>query len=55
MQTLLEKRPFYAIQLEGKRYDAGDKLEYLIATIELALKRPDLAPGLVEYLRSLKL
>lgn len=55
MQTLLEKRPFYAIQLEGKRYDAGDKLEYLIATIELALKRSDLAPGLVKYLRSLNL
>lgn len=55
MQTLLEKRPFYAIRLEGKRYDAGDKLEYLMATIELALKRSDLAPALVEYLRSLKL
>jgi UTP--glucose-1-phosphate uridylyltransferase len=55
MQTLLEKRPFYAIRLEGKRYDAGDKLEYLIATIEMALKRSDLAPGLLQYLRSLKL
>jgi UTP--glucose-1-phosphate uridylyltransferase len=55
MQTLLEKRPFYAIQLQGKRYDAGDKLEYLMATIELALKRSDLAPGLLKYLRSLKL
>ncbi|MGB7923857.1 MAG: UTP--glucose-1-phosphate uridylyltransferase GalU [Pyrinomonadaceae bacterium] len=55
MQTLLKKRPFYAIRLEGKRYDAGDKLEYLIAMIELALKRSDIAPGLVEHLRSLKL
>jgi UTP--glucose-1-phosphate uridylyltransferase len=55
MQMLLEKRPFYAIRLEGKRYDAGNKLEYLRATIELALKRSDLAPGLVKYLRSLKL
>ena len=55
MQMLLEKRAFYAIRLEGKRYDAGDKLEYLRATIEFALKRSDLAPGLVKYLRSLKL
>lgn len=53
MQALLEKRPFYAVRLEGKRYDAGDKLEYLVATIELALKRSDLAPGLAQYLRSL--
>lgn len=55
MRSLLEKRPFYAIRLEGKRYDAGDKLEYLTATIELAMKRTDLAPGLVQYLRSLRL
>ena len=55
MQNLLQTRPFYALRLEGKRYDAGDKLEYLIGTIELALKRADLAPGLVEYLRSLGL
>lgn len=55
MQALLQKRPFYAIRLEGKRYDAGDKLEYLMAMIELALKRSDLAPGLLQYLRSLKL
>lgn len=55
MQTLLERRPFYAIRLEGKRYDAGDKLEYLIATVELALKRPDLSTEFVKYLRSLKL
>ena len=55
MQALLKKRPFYAIRLEGRRYDAGDKLEYLIGSIELALKRSDLASGLVEYLRSLKL
>lgn len=55
MQTLLEKRPFYAIRLEGKRYDAGDKLEYLMATIAFALKRSDLSVGFVKYLRSLKL
>ncbi len=55
MRSLLRKRPFYAVQLEGQRHDAGDKLGFLIATVEFALKRPDLAPGFIEYLKSLKL
>ena len=37
-----KKRPFYAVKLEGKRHDAGDKLGFLIATVEFALKRDDL-------------
>ena len=36
---------------EGKRYDAGDKLGFLKATVELALKREDLGPAFREYLR----
>jgi len=55
MRSLLKKRPFYAVQLEGTRHDAGDKLGFLIATVELALKRDDLGPEFREYLRSLKL
>lgn len=55
MRTLLKKRPFYAVRFEGTRHDAGDKLGFLIATVEFALKRPDLAPQFMEYLRSLKL
>ncbi|MFN2454713.1 MAG: UTP--glucose-1-phosphate uridylyltransferase GalU [Pyrinomonadaceae bacterium] len=55
MRSLLKKRPFYAVRFEGTRHDAGDKLGFLIATVEFALKRPDLAPEFVEYLRSLKL
>ena len=55
MRSLLQKRPFYAVRFEGTRHDAGDKLGFLIATVEFALKRPDLAPELIEYLRSLKL
>jgi UTP--glucose-1-phosphate uridylyltransferase len=55
MRALLEKRPFYAVRFEGARHDAGDKLGFLIATVEFALKRPDLAPEFAEYLRSLKL
>ncbi len=55
MRKLLQKRPFYAMRLEGTRHDAGDKLGFLIATVEFALKRPDLAPQFAKYLRNLKL
>jgi len=55
MRALLRKRPFYAVRFEGKRHDAGDKLGFLKATVEFALKRPDLGPQFREYLRSLKL
>jgi UTP--glucose-1-phosphate uridylyltransferase len=55
MRALLKKRDFYAVRFEGKRYDAGDKLGFLIATVELALKHSELAPEFREYLRSLKL
>ena len=55
MRSLLKKRPFYAVRFQGTRYDAGDKLGFLIATVAFALKRADLAPEFKEFLRSLKL
>lgn len=55
MRSLLKKRPFYAVQFDGTRHDAGDKLGFLIATVEFALKREDLGAEFKEYLRSLKL
>ena len=55
MRALLKKRDFYAVRFEGTRYDAGDKLGFLIATVELALKHSELAPGFREYLKSLEL
>lgn len=55
MRILLQKRPFYAVKLQGKRHDAGDKLGFLIATVELALKREDLGQEFKEYLRALVL
>jgi len=54
MRALLQKRPFYAVRFKGTRHDAGDKLGFLIATVEFALKRPDLADEFRAYLRSLK-
>lgn len=55
MRSLLKKRQFYAVRFKGTRYDAGDKLGFLIATVEFALKHPDLAGDFREYLKSLKL
>ena len=54
MRSLLRKRPFYAVRFAGTRHDAGDKMGFLIATVEFALKRPDLAEEFKKYLRSLK-
>lgn len=50
---LLEKERVLAYEFEGKRYDCGDKLGYLVATVEYALKHPELRDGFADYLRSL--
>lgn len=55
MCLLLKKRPFYAVKLNGRRHDAGDKLGFLIATVEFALKRDDLGSDFRNYLKSLDL
>ncbi|MEO6588748.1 MAG: UTP--glucose-1-phosphate uridylyltransferase GalU [Pyrinomonadaceae bacterium] len=52
---LKEGKPFYAVKLDGTRHDAGDKLGFLIATVEFALKRDDLGKDFRAYLKSLKL
>ncbi len=43
----------YGYTFEGKRHDAGDKLGFLKATVEFALKRSDLGPPFADYLRTL--
>ena len=43
----------YGYTFEGKRHDTGDKLGFLKATVEFALKRSDLGPAFTDYLRSL--
>ncbi len=56
MRILLgEGKPFYAVKLEGTRHDAGDKLGFLIATVEFALKRKDLGADFRKYLKTLNL
>ena len=55
MRLLLKERPIYALKLDGRRHDAGDKLGFLIATVEFALKREDLADDFREYLKTLQI
>ena len=55
LRHLLRSRPIYAFKFDGKRYDAGDKLGFLKATVEFALRRHDLGAPFREYLKSLKL
>jgi len=55
LRALLKRERMYAYVYEGRRYDAGDKLGFLKATVEFALKRPDLGGPLREYFKGLKL
>jgi UTP--glucose-1-phosphate uridylyltransferase len=55
LRHLLRSRPVYAFKFEGKRYDAGDKLGFLKATVEFALQRHDLGAAFRDYLKSLAL
>jgi len=55
LKALLKEEKIFGYTFEGKRYDAGDKLGMLEATVEFALKRPDLGPQFREYLKGLKL
>lgn len=54
LRHLLHKRPIYGLRFEGARYDAGDKLGFLKATVEFAMRRHDLGNEFRAYLRTLK-
>src|ERR1041385_2156325 len=55
IKHLSHTRPIYAYRFEGTRYDAGDKLGFLKATVEFALRRHDLGGPFREYLKALDL
>jgi UTP--glucose-1-phosphate uridylyltransferase len=55
LHYMLRSRPIYGYRFEGTRHDAGDKLGFLKATVEYALRRPDLGEPFREYLKTLKL
>ncbi|MBV8896246.1 MAG: UTP--glucose-1-phosphate uridylyltransferase GalU [Acidobacteriaceae bacterium] len=53
LKYMLRNRPIYGLKFEGKRYDAGDKLGFLKATVEFALNRHDLGQPFRDYLKTL--
>ncbi|GAA0746407.1 UTP--glucose-1-phosphate uridylyltransferase GalU [Clostridium oceanicum] len=53
LKILISKEAMYAYDFEGRRYDVGNKLGYLQATVDFALKREDLKKPFMEYLLSL--
>jgi UTP--glucose-1-phosphate uridylyltransferase len=55
IKGLLDTEKVFGYTFEGKRYDAGDKAGMLQATVDFALKRSDLGPGLREHLKKIKL
>jgi UTP--glucose-1-phosphate uridylyltransferase len=55
LRSLLRRRKIFAYRFSGRRYDTGDKLGFLKATVEFALRRPDLGAPFRAYLKDLDL
>ena len=55
LQLLLQQQAVYACGFEGRRHDAGTPLGFMKASVELALRRPDIGEALRHYLRGLGL
>jgi UTP--glucose-1-phosphate uridylyltransferase len=53
LHMLLGKQRILGLEFIGRRYDIGDKLDWLKATVELALKRKDLGPALEEHIAAI--
>jgi len=51
MRQMVQERPMYGWQIDGRRYDIGNKLDYIKTNIEFALKRDDLRAKLSEYIK----
>ncbi|WP_195986642.1 UTP--glucose-1-phosphate uridylyltransferase GalU [Clostridium sp. D53t1_180928_C8] len=52
LESLIRNEAMYAYDFEGRRYDVGDKLGFLQATVEFALKREELREDFIEYLNT---
>lgn len=55
LKEYLKQKPVYGYQFEGKRYDCGDKLGFLKATVDFGLKHKEVGEDFKRYLRGLKL
>ena len=50
---MAQEQEMYAYDFVGRRYDVGDKQGYLEATVEYALRRPELRERFLSYLRNI--
>jgi UTP--glucose-1-phosphate uridylyltransferase len=55
MQLLADEEGMYALRFEGQRFDTGRPLGLLVASLSMGLQRPDIAPELRKFLRTLDL
>lgn len=53
MLELAKSEAMYAYNFEGRRYDVGDKLGFLEATMEYALRKPEIKDEFIEYLKNI--
>lgn len=54
LRQLAKRAPMYALEIDGHRYDAGDKMGFLKATVEFALKNPTLGEDFAKYLKGVR-
>lgn len=54
LMQLLKEEAMYAYNFEGRRYDVGDKLGFLEATVEYALRKPEIRDDFINYLRGIE-
>jgi UTP--glucose-1-phosphate uridylyltransferase len=51
LQGLIEREPMHGVVFRGRRYDTGDRGDYLKAVVRLAVERPDIGPDFLAWLR----
>jgi len=55
LKSILQKRPVYGVKIEGKRYDCGNKVDFVKAIIDLSLYHPEVKKEIRKYIKSLKI
>lgn len=54
MASMLEDGPFHGVRFEGRRFDCGNKIGFVEATLAFALSRPEMAPAVREIIANLR-
>jgi len=55
LKSILQKRPVYGVKIEGKRYDCGNKVDFVKAIIDLSLHHSEVKKEIRKYIKSLKI